>query len=78
MLVTRSVLEVLARTRHPVSIISKSAMVLRDLDILTDMARDGLVSVAISITTLNTETKRSLEPRTASPLARLRAVRRSV
>jgi DNA repair photolyase len=75
MLVTRSVLEVLARTRHPLSIISKSAMVLRDLDILTDMARDGLVSVAISITTLNAETKRSLEPRTASPLARLRAVR---
>jgi DNA repair photolyase len=75
MLVTRSVLEVLARTRHPVSIISKSAMVLRDLDILTDMARDGLVSVAISITTLNADTKRSLEPRTASPLARLRAVR---
>jgi DNA repair photolyase len=75
MLVTRAVLEVLARTRHPVSIISKSAMVLRDLDILTDMARDGLVSVAISITTLNAETKRSLEPRTASPLARLRAVR---
>ncbi len=75
MLVTRSVLEVLARTRHPVSIISKSAMVLRDLDILTDMARDGLVSVAISVTTLDAETKRSLEPRTASPLARLRAVR---
>ena len=75
LLVTRAVLEVLARTRHPVSIISKSAMVLRDLDILTDMARDGLVSVAISITTLNAETKRSLEPRTAAPLARLRAVR---
>jgi DNA repair photolyase len=75
MLVTRSVLEVLARTRHPVSIISKSAMVLRDLDILTDMARDGLVSVGISVTTLNAQTKRSLEPRTASPLARLRAVR---
>jgi DNA repair photolyase len=75
MLVTRSVLEVLARTRHPVSIISKSAMVLRDLDILTDMARDGLVSVGISITTLSAETKRSLEPRTASPQARLRAVR---
>jgi DNA repair photolyase len=75
MLVTRAVLEVLARTRHPVSIISKSAMILRDLDILTDMARDGLVSVAISITTLNAETKRSLEPRTAAPLARLRAVR---
>jgi DNA repair photolyase len=75
MLVTRSVLEVLARTRHPVSIISKSALVLRDLDLLTDLARDDLVSVAISITTLSAETKRSLEPRTASPQARLRAVR---
>jgi DNA repair photolyase len=75
MLVTRSVLEVLARAKHPVSIITKSAMVLRDLDILTDMARDGLISVAISITTLSSETKRALEPRTASPQARLRAVR---
>ena len=73
--VTRSVLEVLARTRHPVSIISKSAMVLRDLDLLTDMAKDNLVSVAISITTLNDQTKRTLEPRTASPLARLRVIR---
>jgi DNA repair photolyase len=75
MLVTRSVLEVLARARHPVSIITKSALVLRDLDLLTDLARDDLVSVAISITTLSAETKRSLEPRTASPQARLRAVR---
>lgn len=75
MLVTRSVLEVLARTRHPVSIISKSALVLRDLDLLTDLARDDLVSVGISITTLSAETKRSLEPRAASPQARLRAVR---
>jgi len=75
MLVTRTVLEVLARTRHPASIITKSAMILRDLDILTDMARDGLISVAISITSLSSETKRVLEPRTASPQARLRAVR---
>ena len=75
MLVTRSVLEVMARTRHPVSIISKSALVLRDLDLLTDLARDNLVSVAISITSLSAETKRSLEPRTASPQARLRVVR---
>lgn len=72
--VTRSVLEVLARTRHPVSIISKSAMVLRDLDLLTDMAKDQLVTVSISITTLSVETKRTLEPRTASPQARLRAL----
>jgi DNA repair photolyase len=75
LLVTRAVLEVLARARHPVSIISKSALVLRDLDLLTDLARDDLVSVAISITTLSAETKRSLEPRTASPQARLRVVR---
>ena len=75
MLVTRAVLEVLARTRHPASIITKSAMVLRDLDLLVDMARDNLMSVAISITTLSPETKRVLEPRTASPQARLRALR---
>lgn len=73
--VTRAVLEVLARTRHPVSIISKSAMVLRDLDLLADMAKEDLVTVSISITTLSAETKRALEPRTASPQARLRAVR---
>jgi DNA repair photolyase len=75
MMVTRSVLEVLTRTRHPVSVISKSALVLRDLDLLTDLARDNLVSVSISITTLSADTKRALEPRTASPLARLRALR---
>ena len=73
--VTRSVLEVLARTRHPVSIITKSALVLRDLDLLTDMAADGLATVSISITTLSAETKRTLEPRTASPQARLKALR---
>jgi DNA repair photolyase len=73
--VTRAVLEVLARTRHPASIITKSALVLRDLDLLKDMARDGLMSVAISITSLSAETKRVLEPRTASPQARLRALR---
>ena len=73
--VTRAVLEVLARTRHPASIITKSALILRDLDLLTDMARDGLMSVGISITTLSAETKRVLEPRAASPQARLRALR---
>jgi DNA repair photolyase len=73
--VTRSILEVLTRTRHPVTIISKSALVLRDLDLLTDLAKDGLVGVGISVTTLNAETKRSLEPRAASPQARLRAIR---
>jgi len=73
--VTRSVLEVLARTRHPVSIISKGALVLRDLDLLTDMAKDSLVTVSISVTTLSAETKRTLEPRTAAPRARLKVLR---
>ena len=74
MKVTRSILEVLARTRHPVSIITKHALILRDLDLLTDMARDGLVSVAVSITTLDAELKRVMEPRAASPQARLRTL----
>jgi DNA repair photolyase len=73
--VTRSVLQVLARTRHPVACITKSALVMRDIDLLADLARDGLASVAISITTLSNETKRSLEPRASAPAARLRALR---
>ncbi len=75
MKVTRSIVEVLARTRHPLSIITKGALILRDLDLLTDLARDDLVSVAVSITTLDNDTKRVMEPRAASPQARLRAVR---
>jgi DNA repair photolyase len=72
--VTRSILEVLARTRHPVTVITKSALVLRDLDLLTDLARDGLAGVAISVTSLDADLKRKLEPRAASPQARLRAL----
>ena len=72
--VTRSILEVLARTRHPVAVITKSALIARDIDLLTDMARDGLASVAVSITTLDNELKRAMEPQTASPQARLRTV----
>jgi len=74
MKVTRSILEVLARARHPVAIITKHALILRDLDLLTDMARDGLVSVAVSVTTLDAELKRVMEPRAASPQARLRTL----
>lgn len=72
--VTRSILEVLARCRHPVSLITKSALILRDLDLLADLARDRLVSVMLSITSLSDEIKRRLEPRTASPQARLRVI----
>jgi DNA repair photolyase len=74
MKVTRSILEVLARTRHPVAVVTKSALVLRDLDLLADMARDGLASVAVSVTSLDAELKRKLEPRAASPAARLRTL----
>jgi len=73
--VTRGILTVLARCRHPVTIVTKSALVLRDLDLLADLAADRLVSVMISVTSLRDEIKRTLEPRTASPQARLRVVR---
>jgi DNA repair photolyase len=72
--VTRSILAVLARCRHPVSIVTKSALVLRDLDLLTDLAQHGLVSVTVSLTSLTNDIKRTLEPRAASPQARLRTI----
>lgn len=73
---TRSILEVLQETRHPVSIVTKSALIERDLDILGEMARHDLVQIAISITTLKTDLARKLEPRAASPQRRLQTVRR--
>jgi DNA repair photolyase len=73
--ITRGILGVLARCRHPVTIVTKSALVVRDIDLLTDLARDRLVSVMISITSLTNDIKRPLEPRAASPQARLRVVR---
>jgi len=76
MRVTRAILEVLARCRHPVTVITKSALVLRDLDLLADLARDGLAGVGVSVTTLSAELKRVMEPQAASPRARLEAVRR--
>lgn len=72
--ITRQILEVLRRQRHPVAIITKGALVTRDIDILADMAADGLCSVAISITTLDSDLKRTLEPRAASGGARLAAM----
>jgi len=72
--VTRGILAVLARCRHPVTIVTKSALILRDLDLLRDLAQDRLVSVMLSVTSLTNDIKRTLEPRAASPLARLRVV----
>ena len=74
--VTRTVLEVLARFRHPVGIVTKSNLVVRDLDLLTDLARDGLVKVAISVTTLDPVLARRLEPRAPHPQKRLDAIGR--
>jgi DNA repair photolyase len=73
--VTRQILEVLASCRHPVSIVTKGGLLERDLDLLAGMARDGLASVMISITTLDADLKRTLEPRAAAPSVRLKLVR---
>ena len=73
--ITRQILEVLAECRHPVSIVTKSALIERDLDLLTRLAQDGLVQVFISVTTLDAEVARKLEPRAASPRRRLQAIR---
>ena len=73
--VTREVIEVLSRFNHPFSIITKSALILRDLDLIAPMAERGLVRVAVSITTLDRALARSMEPRAATPERRIGAVR---
>lgn len=73
--VTREILETLLEYRHPVSIVTKGQLILRDLDLLKELATYGLVSVMISLTTLSRELKTKMEPRTASPAARLRVIR---
>jgi DNA repair photolyase len=72
---TRELLEVLLAHRHPVTIVTKGALVLRDLDLLAGLAALRLVKVHVSLTTLDDDLKRVLEPRAASPAARLRIVR---
>ncbi len=72
--ITRAVLEVLAEVRHPVTIITKSALIERDLDLLAPMAERRLVSVAVSVTTLDSGIARRLEPRAAAPHRRLRVI----
>ena len=72
--ITRQLLEVLERFHHPVGVITKSALILRDKDILSRMAEKNLVSVAISINTLDESLRRQLEPRTASIPRRLQVI----
>lgn len=73
--ITREMLEILAECRHPVSLITKSALIERDLDILADMAKNCLVAAFVSITSLNPELTRKLEPRAAAPARRLKIIR---
>ncbi|MCB1424378.1 MAG: PA0069 family radical SAM protein, partial [Notoacmeibacter sp.] len=74
--IMREVLEVLEAANHPVGIVTKSALVLRDMDILKRMAAKGLVKVALSVTTLDHRLSRTMEPRAASPTRRLEAMKR--
>jgi DNA repair photolyase len=73
--VMRAILEVLARSNHPVGIVTKSALVTRDIDLLAPLAAKGLAKVALSITTLDGALARSMEPRACTPARRLAAVR---
>ena len=72
--VMRQILEVLAEARHPVMIVTKSALIERDVDLLSEMAAQGLVSVHLSVTTLQRSLSRNLEPRAAAPQRRLQTI----
>ena len=72
--ITRAILEVLRDFHHPVTIVSKGALVQRDIDILADMAREKLAVVTISVTTLDRELARKMEPRAATPERRLETI----
>jgi len=72
--ITRSLLEVFAECHHPVTIVTKGALVVRDIDVLGRLAAERLVKVFVSVTTLDDELKRRMEPRAASPKARLAAI----
>jgi DNA repair photolyase len=73
---TRAILEVLAETAHPCVIITKSSLIERDLDLLARLAQQGLVQVRVSLTTLDRELARRMEPRAAAPQRRLEVIRR--
>ena len=72
---TRGILEVMLETKHPVMITTKSALIIRDLDLLTELAKLGLVKVAISMTSMDHRLSRRMEPRASSPSRRLEAIR---
>jgi DNA repair photolyase len=72
--VTRAVLEVMRETRHPVSVVTKSSLIVRDTDIWADLSKQNLAHVAVSLTTLNGPLARQLEPRASAPHARLEAM----
>jgi DNA repair photolyase len=72
---TRGILEVLLETKHPASIVTKSALVVRDIDILSEMAKLGLVHVALSVTSMDHILSRKMEPRASTPEKRLEAIR---
>ncbi|MEN5083604.1 PA0069 family radical SAM protein [Bosea sp. TWI1241] len=74
--IMRGILEVLSRFNHPVGIVTKSALVQRDIDILAPMAAKGLVKVALSVTTLDPKVARTMEPRAAAPAKRLETIRK--
>ena len=71
----RQILEVLQKANHPVAIVTKSALIMRDLDILSDMASKGLAKVGISVTTLDRKLARTMEPRASTPTRRLEAIK---
>lgn len=73
---TRGLLELMVETRHPITLVTKNAMVERDIDLLSTLARDRLVTVFISITTLDRDMARTLEPRASAPWRRIEAVRK--
>lgn len=73
--ITRSVVAVLKEARHPLGIVTKSALVLRDLDLIAPMAEEGLAAVMVSLTTLDRKLARDMEPRAAAPERRLATIR---
>ncbi|MEI4948648.1 PA0069 family radical SAM protein [Aeromonas caviae] len=73
---TRELLTVMLAHRHPVGLITKSAMILRDLDLLTELAREGLCQVMVSVTTLNETLRRQLEPRASTGVGRIKVIER--